>query len=83
MNLSTYKLCVQLLRCSKTKSNLLLPVNNAQKMLITRSVLTRPKEMDEFRKQRKERDDENGYKYEQHKSDPSEEIGLYGYFLLV
>ncbi|XP_001606172.1 surfeit locus protein 1 [Nasonia vitripennis] len=84
MNSSTYKLCLQLLKCSKTRSRLLLPVNNPQKTLIARTVFTRPKELDELRRRAKQRQEESRERYRQQShNDDSEEIGPYGFFLFT
>lgn len=87
MNIFTRKWLFQLSRYTSTKHfsnfskhHLLNTCSSTQKLII-RCSITRPKELDLLRKKVKEREQESG-SYKQ-SSSSEENIGLYGYFLLV
>lgn len=87
MNVSAQKFFFHLSRITNSnqflnfsKKHVLETLNNDQKLII-RTVITRPKELDLMRKKIKDQEKESG-EYRQ-KSSSEENIGLYGYFLLV
>ncbi|XP_014208220.1 surfeit locus protein 1 [Copidosoma floridanum] len=84
MNYSVHKTCVQLLRCygtnkffDLTKNHWLHPPRNTSAMLTSRTVIARPKEFDELKEKAKKRKEKRDAGF-----DDSENVGLYGYFLL-
>lgn len=89
MNFSLLKLCLQLSRYSSSKQFLsvsknqwLLSSNNAQAKLSTKTLLSRPKELDLLKRKAKERgqDETNEFKK---RFKFLRDIDAYGYFLLV
>ena len=84
---SLKKSCVQLIRvcCNRqigrTNYHLFLTSSESQTKLISRSLLTRPKALDELRQKEKERRKKD--EYEDKSTSEFDEITPLGYFLIV